>query len=65
MSDTTAQKPLSARITSSFAPAESELTKWRRTFDKFAKEDAEGKKWVYSEGQVVRCDGADECVTGI
>jgi solute carrier family 25 aspartate/glutamate transporter 12/13 len=37
-------KPLTARLTSTFAPAENELTRWRRTFDRFAKEDVEGKK---------------------
>jgi hypothetical protein len=57
MSDTTAQKPLAERITSTFAPAESELTKWRRTFERFAKEDVEGKKWVVSWA------GADEIGT--
>ncbi|GFZ43677.1 Aspartate-glutamate carrier 1 [Saitozyma sp. JCM 24511] len=49
--------PLASRLTesirstagslvSSVQPAENELTRWRRTFDKFAKEEREGKKYL-------------------
>jgi solute carrier family 25 aspartate/glutamate transporter 12/13 len=47
--------PLSSRLTdsikstagslvSSVQPAENELTRWRRTFERFAKEERDGKK---------------------
>lgn len=49
------QEPLSSRLsstlkatagslTSSVKPAESELARWRRTFDRFAKEEIDGQK---------------------
>ncbi|AAW42258.1 mitochondrial inner membrane protein, putative [Cryptococcus deneoformans JEC21] len=51
------QEPLSSRLsstlkatagslTSSVKPAESELGRWRRTFDKFAKEEVDGQKFL-------------------
>ena len=51
MSDESVTARLSSTISSaagSFAstvkPAENELSRWRRTFDRFAKEDVDGKK---------------------
>ncbi|UOH80245.1 hypothetical protein LQV05_002896 [Cryptococcus neoformans] len=51
------QEPLSSRLsstlkatagslTSSVKPAESELARWRRTFDRFAKEEIDGQKFL-------------------
>jgi len=33
-------------LTSPFQPAENELARWRRTFERFAKEEKDGKKFV-------------------
>lgn len=37
-------KATAGSLTSSVKPAESELVRWRRTFDKFAKEEVDGQK---------------------
>ncbi|WWC86396.1 uncharacterized protein L201_001272 [Kwoniella dendrophila CBS 6074] len=39
-------KSTAGSIVSTVKPAENELARWRRTFDKFAKEDVEGKKYL-------------------
>jgi len=45
------QQPISSVLSSTLSktasiiqPADSELTRWRKTFDKFATEEVEGKK---------------------
>lgn len=51
MSDPTASPSIFSRITSTFSslastvkPAENELARWRRTFERFAEEANDGKK---------------------
>ncbi|XAO23161.1 hypothetical protein I312_101939 [Cryptococcus bacillisporus CA1280] len=39
-------KATAGSLTSSVKPAESELVRWRRTFDKFAKEEVDGQKFL-------------------
>ncbi|ORY32278.1 putative mitochondrial inner membrane protein [Naematelia encephala] len=52
----TDQRPLATRITSAVTdlakPAENELARWRRTFERFATEDVDGKKYL-SPGQFI------------
>jgi len=37
-------KSTAGSLTSGFQPAENELARWRRTFERFATEEKEGKK---------------------
>jgi hypothetical protein len=37
---------LTGKVASSVKPQENELARWRRTFDRYAKEEVDGKKWV-------------------
>ena len=48
----TEQKPLSSRLSETlFSNPESEVSRWRRMFDRYAKEGSDGVKWVTIGGQ--------------
>jgi len=46
------QKPLSSRLSETLlSNPESEVSRWRRMFDRYAKEGSDGVKWVTIGGQ--------------
>lgn len=59
---------IKSTVTSSLPAAESELNRWRRTFDRFAQEEKDGKKcassmqvWSLAKWQVSQLDAVYRC----